>query len=298
MPIDRNKVGINMNGRKRIYNAVNVFVILLVVIAFLTKYRDIKFIFMRQNVGAIVIITATVCLVHLIKASRLYLALYGADVAVWTYIKIYCKVTPASLVFPFKLGEFFRMYCYGVEIHNLLKGIVTVIFDRFMDTTALVTIILFAWIINGGHITLLTYALMLFLICILVLYFVYPGMYHFWKKYILKAKATEHKLAVLKLLDMSNALYQEIVGVSRGRGVILYFMSLIAWGVEIGSLVLLTGPSVKEPLSEIITQYLISAMGGGASAELNQFVFISVVLMLVIYIGIKLCGLLEKRKVY
>lgn len=286
-----------MNKHKRIYNAINVAVILLTVIVFLAKYRDIKYIFMGRNIDSIVIIAATVCVVHLIKASRLYLALYGTDVDVWTYIKIYCKVTPVSLVFPFKIGEFFRMYCYGVEIHNLLKGIITVIFDRFMDTTALVTVIFFVWIINGGHITLFTYALILFLVCILVLYFVYPGMYHFWKKYILKAKATEHKLAILKLLDMSNVLYQEIVGVSRGRGIILYFMSLIAWGVEIGSLVLLTETSVKESLSEIITQYLISAMRGGVSVELKQFVFISAVLMLVIYIGIKLYGVFEKRKI-
>ena len=286
-----------MNKHKRIYNAINVAVILLTVIVFLAKYQDIKYIFMERNIDSIVIIAATVCVVHLIKASRLYLALYGTDVDVWTYIKIYCKVTPVSLVFPFKIGEFFRMYCYGVEIHNLLKGIITVIFDRFMDTTALVTIIFFVWIINGGHITLFTYALILFLACILVLYFAYSGMYHFWKKYILKAKATEHKLDILKLLDMSNVLYQEIVGVSRGRGIILYFMSLIAWGVEIGSLVLLTETSVKESLSEIITQYLISAMRGGASVELKQFVFISAVLMLVIYIGIKLYGVFEKRKI-
>lgn len=285
-----------MDRHKGTYNIINIAVIFLAVLIFLIKYRDIMYIFKGQHLGHIIIIVVTVCIVHFIKASRLYLALYGSDITARTYIKTYCKVTPVSLIFPFKVGEFFRMYCYGTEIHSLFKGIVTVIFDRFMDTTALVSIILFVWVIKGGHITLFTYALLLFLICVLVIYFMYPGMYHFWKTYILKANATEHKLGILRLLEVSDTLYQEIADVSKGRGIILYFMSLIAWGVEICSLVLLNGASVKEPLSVTITQYLTSAMEGGSSVELKRFVFISVVLMLIVYIEIKLCELVEKRK--
>jgi hypothetical protein len=122
----------------------------------------------------------------------------------------------------------------------------------------------------------------------LLLYLLFPDVFQFWKKYILRAKATENKLAILRFLDKLNLIYKEITNVSKGRGIILYFLSLIAWAVEIGSITILNGLFREGQLNQTISDYLMSAMSGRSqSTELKQFVFASVILMVVIYIIIK-----------
>lgn len=226
------------------------------------------------------------------------MALYGYGVNLISYMKTYCKVTPVSVVIPFKLGEFFRMYCYGNQLGDGLKGIVIILLDRFMDTIALVTAILLGWAFNGGQITAFVYLLLVFLVFVLLLYFVYPGVYKFWKRYLLRAKASKRKLAVLKMLETLNKIYCEIENVAKGKGIILYFMSLLAWGVEIGSLTLLQGISKDGEVSQIILDYLASAMSGNQSIELKQFVIKSVVLLIVLYLVIKAGEMILGKKVY
>lgn len=164
-----------------IYNAINILVILVTAVMFILEYKDAQVIFEGKNIWNIILIFVVAFIVHFIKASRLYFVLYGSKIDICTYTKIYCKVTPVSLMFPYKVGEFFRMYCYGQNMKNMLKGIVTIILDRFMDTTALLTILLLIILFNGGKITAFTYILLLFLLCILLIYFVYPDIYIFWK---------------------------------------------------------------------------------------------------------------------
>ena len=284
------------NARQR-YNFINVVVILITAMMFFDKYIVTEQLF--RNIGLVqaLILILVVCLVHAIKAGRLYLALYGSEMSFLTYIKTYCKVTPVSVVLPFKIGEFFRMYCYGQQLNSYLKGIVIIILDRFMDTVALVTMILLIWIFNGWHITSFVYILLVFLLVIVLLYMIFPNVYSFWVKYLLSARATQHRLTALNILDKLNRIYKEITNVSRGRGAILYFMSLVAWIVEIGSVAILNGFAKGRQLDTEISEYLSSAISGNQSAELKRFIFVSIMILLGIYIAVKIGTMVsEKRK--
>ncbi len=284
------------NARQR-YNFINVVVILITAMMFFDRYIVTEQLFRNIGFVQILILILVVCLVHAIKAGRLYLALYGSEMSFLTYIKTYCKVTPVSVVLPFKIGEFFRMYCYGQQLNNYLKGIVIIILDRFMDTVALVTMILLIWIFNGWHITSFVYILLVFLLVIVLLYMIFPSVYSFWVKYLLSARATPYRLTALNILDKLNRIYKEITNVSRGRGAILYFMSLIAWIVEIGSVAILNGFTKGRPLDTEISEYLSSAISGNQSAELKRFIFVSIMILLGIYIAVKIGTMVsEKRK--
>lgn len=292
-----NKTGKLLVSKKRtLYNSINILVILLTAALFVYEYKDINGIFSGFTCASLPVLAVTVVLVHIVKAGRLFLALYGLEIACKDFIKAYCKVTPVSVIIPFKLGEFFRMYCYGTLIGNVFKGIVIILLDRFMDTMALVTVIILVWMINGGSMASFVYTLFVFLVFVLIIYFVYPGVYKFWKKYLLKAKASEYKLSVLRLLERLNTIYCEVENVAKGRGIILYFMSLIAWGVEIGSLYILNGIKGQGQISNGIYEYLTSAMSGSQSSELKRFVIASVVLLIVIYLIIKAGEMLIGKK--
>lgn len=112
----------------------------------------------------------------------------------------------------------------------------------------------------------------------------------------MRAPATEKGLAALKMLEMLRVVYSEIEGVVKGRGILLYFMSLVAWGAEIGSVILLNEIAGGGGLDTIITDYIMSALGGSQSVELSRFVFASVVLLMVTYVVIKFIEGCRKRR--
>lgn len=277
-----------MNKKNVQYNIANIFVLLMTALMFILRYNDARELFAGYKLRTVVILIITVSLVHIIKAIRLFFALYGTEIKTIEFIKTYCKVTPVSVVFPAKIGELFRMYCYGKLIGSIFKGSVIILFDRFMDTVALVTVILGGWLLNGEKPNTLVYLLLLFIILVISTYIMFPGIYKFWTKYLLKAKASEYKLTTLKYLQRANTIYCEIETVAKGKGSILYIISLFAWSIEIGSLYIL-GKN-KEML-----EYLNSAINGNQTPELKKFVVISVVLLVTTYAITKACELFLKK---
>ncbi len=285
-----------MKNKECRYRLINLSIISVTVLLFVYNYRDVSSLFSDTDFFSWFIILTTVILVHLIKAGRLYLALYGSEITLSSHIKIYSKITPVSVILPYKLGEFFRMYCYGRQLGNNLKGIVIILLDRFMDSIALASMLLLIWILYGGHIIPFVYVLIGFLVFAMIAYLIFPGIYSFWKKFILQSKATKRKLMLLKILDSLNMIYREIESVTKGRGILLYVMSLAAWAVEMGSVVVLHGGSDQYSMNQEISEYLLSAMGQGRFVMLRLFVYISIVLLIAVYVVIKIVEILSVER--
>lgn len=285
-----------MNKQVRIYRFINIAAFAITALIFIDTYKNFVNIFCGMNSAAFLILAATVCLIHFIKAERMYLALYGSETGHMQYLKIYCKVLPVSMVIPYKLGEFFRMYSYGRQLGNMLKGIIIILLDRFMDTAALMTIILLFGLFNGSYIPFFIYLLLIFLVLVLLVYAVFPGICQFWKKYFLRVRATENKLIILKMLRTLNMIYEETARVVKGRGIILYFMSLAAWGIEMISIGLLNGVVRGDKLNQAIWRYLTAAIGGGRFVQMDRFVFVSIIMLLAMYSAIKMEEVLNRKK--
>lgn len=277
-----------MNKRMFVYNLINIFVLLATALIFVFSYITTN-IFVGISWEIIAVLTVTVIIVNFLKAFRLYFALYDSDIGIYGYSKIYCKVTPISILFPFKIGEFFRMFCYGYAINNMLKGTVTVVLDRFMDTIALITMIIVVSAVTGGEMIIpLVYLLIGFLAVAVLLFLVFPGAYKYWRKYLLRADGTPLRIAALKLLENINLVYAEISNITKGRGIILYVISILAWATEMGCVALLNRISEHSNLTEKMSSYLASALSTSKSIELKQFIFISVIFLIVIYVFVKL----------
>lgn len=285
-----------MKRERMTYITINLAVAVITLGIFLSAYGNPASVFEGRDIRYSLVLVAGASMVHLLKAGRLYLALYGTGIPFAAYVRMYCRTAAVSMVLPFKLGEFFRMYCCGRQLGSLLKGAVIILLDRFMDTMALAAVIFLVWAFNGGAMTLFTYLLLIFLVFLVLLYCGFPGVYQFWNRYLLRAEATEKRLAMLKLLKRADLVYEEIRNVSRGRGLILCAMSLSAWAAEIGSLALLNGLSGEGELGRMVSVYLVSAVGTGESGELRQFVAVSVMLIILVYLGIKGTEMLRGRK--
>ena len=287
--------GEKMKKHTLIYNLINILLLLTAALFFFFIYSNGE-LFVDSNVGYISIIAISVILVHFLKAIRLYFALYGIDIKFKDYLKIFCKVTPVSILLPYKSGELFRMYCYGIQTGNMLKGIITVVLDRFIDTIALLAMIVAVLAVLGGTITPLVYILIAFVVTVFLVFAMFPGTYKYWLKYLLKANATPKRITTLKLLNKINIVYNEIAFITKGRGIILLFLSLLAWTIEIGTVSILYKLNGSTDISGKISEYLSAALTGTQSVELKQFVFISVILMLSIYVIVTIFDLIATER--
>lgn len=278
-----------------IYNLINALFLLTAALLFLINYSKGE-LFVNTKISYIGIIVINVILVHFLKAIRLHFALYGIDISFRDYLKIYCKVTPVSILLPYKSGELFRMYCYGIQTGNMLKGFITVILDRFIDTIALLTMIVVELAVFGGTVIPLVYILIVFIVTSFALFAMFPGTYKYWTKHLLKSDATPRRITTLKLLNKINIVFNEIVFITKGRGVILLFLSLLAWTVEIGTVSILYKLNDGTDISGKTSEYLTSALVGTNSIELRQFILISVILMLLIYLIVEIYDLIAAER--
>ena len=279
------------------YKLINILVIAISMLVFTFEYYDSGQLFKNINLCSIIVFLILVVVVHILKSVRLYLALYYSELKWSDFIKVYCKVTPVSVVLPFKIGDVFRMYCYGQLVGNLLRGVVITMLDRFMDTAALVTVIILTWFLAGGKMDLLVYLFVIFLIITCVIYFVYPGIVRIGRKSLLKSNATERRIAILGVLKKFDEIYKEIDGVTKGRGIILYILSILAWGIEIGSLYIISTINNTKQIDNDVFEYLRAALRGNKSLELKRFIIVTILLLMGVYIIIKILYTVNKKDI-
>lgn len=279
------------------YKLINILVIAISMLVFIFEYYGSGQLFKNINLCSIIVFIVLVVVVHILKSVRLYLALYYSELKWSDFLKVYCKVTPVSVVLPFKIGDIFRMYCYGQLIGNILRGAVITMLDRFIDTAALVTVIILAWFLAGGKMDLLVYLFVIFLIIIYVIYFVYPGIARIWRNSLLKSNATKSRIAILGVLKKFDDIYKEIDGVTKGRGIILYILSILAWGIEIGSLYIISTINNAKQIDNDIFEYLRAALRGNKSPELRRFIMVTIVLLMGVYVIIKILDTVNKKDI-
>lgn len=265
--------------KRSVYYAVNILIFIFSALWIINYYGNIQIPFAEWITPAFCITVCSVILVHLLKSIRLYFALLGNKISLITYWKQYCKVTPLCMMLPLKVGEIFRMYCYAYQIGNFWRGMLIVLMDRFMDTMALVTVIFVLWMIRGVTFSTLFLVLFAFVFCVIFFYLIFPSIYHYWKTYLLKSKASHRKIWALKALTYFHNIYIEVKNVVYGKGSILYLLSLTSWIVEIGSLKLLN--PLKNDM--LMIEYLNAALKGTEFILLQQFVFASTCVMLAAY---------------
>lgn len=270
--------------RDRTYVIVNIMVCVFTLFWFVRDYIIKQPVVFQGKVLPFVAFCIAVMLVHVIKALRLYFELYGTGIDFKIFAQTYCKVTPVTMIVPWKAGELFRMYCYGYCIGDLAKGVVVILLDRFMDTVALLTMIGLVWMFNGGKPLGIVFIFAVFLILLVFIYCAFPGVYVFWKMYLLRNRASKRTIWGLERLEDMYKLYEMVTDVVKGKGVVLYFCSLMAWLVEIGSIFIVSGITLSERINVSILQYLTSAVTGADVNNLKRFIVVSIIIQIMFYI--------------
>lgn len=275
-----------MNQKRDVrYNVINMIVLIITVLSYVRLCgANIRNIVSRFTTGYYICIVLTVICVQLIKCIRLYFMIAGKGMTFEQHMKQYCKCIPVSMVLPFKTGEVFRAYCYGYQMKKYARGIIIVILERFVDTFALVTVSLLFRIVLPYRLTHIECILIIFLLGMIICYIIFPGLYRYWNNYLICARTKKRNIVFLHGLEVVNNFYLEISSVCKQRFSILYVLSVVAWFIEVGGLIICNRIAGEGYGSEVISSYLMSSLTGTSHAFLVQFIFISVLLLLTLYI--------------
>ena len=190
-----------------------------------------------------------------------------------------------NIVFPFKVGDIYRAYCFGTCIDNYIRGIVIILFDRFIDTAALISLLPLLSFFAGTEMVGIVYFLLCFILGIIIVYFSWPGFCSFWKDFLLRRRSTIATLKAISLLDTCERIFCEIRMTARGRGIILYFLSLVAWTVEMLGVAVLAGVS---EIGRQMGEYLVSVVRGDQTTPYRSIVVLSYVFLMAFYLVISM----------
>lgn len=283
-----------MVKQKRVYAVIHMFVLFAVMAVFCRVFAPDPDGMQRISWQTAGLVLLTAVVVHGLKAFRLYFALYGKGVSFQNHMKQYSKTVIVSMVLPVKSGDLFRAYCYGSLVQSWYSGIVLTVLDRFADTLALVTMMLLMEAAGISQAIPLLYVLLAVLSGMFVCYLICPEICGYWKKYFLRLDASVRRNRVLRSLDYLEHAYAEVAAVVKGKGVILYALSLMAWAVENGGLVILDRILAGQCTGQAVSMYLTAALAGTESAYLKQFVGVSVVLLSLLYLLFSISGMIRR----
>ena len=269
--------------KRKIYNVLNILVLLLTVLLLSRALLHQDFSFVLHNPLVCLIMIVTVILVHGIKVFRLYLELLDRKLPFGLFLRQYCKITPVSMILPLKAGDLFRCYCYGYYIGDWMYGIAVILLDRFVDTAALMTVLVLFVLPLGNAMPAVSFVLLAVLFALSFIYFALPGLCQYWNRYLIAGRGSTRKLFALTVLARLEAAYRDIHRVVQGKFLLSYMLSVVAWLVEIGGLAL-TVSLLRADLGAAMSAYLFGAMWGGKISYLSGIILFGTVLLLLLYL--------------
>lgn len=222
-----------------------------------------------------------IALLQGLKAIRLYVLLLWR----WQgdYFPNYGKMLLVSLAFPFKLGEFYRIYKISTKVNSPLFSIVVVLLDRFFDTIPLVAIFVFSALIQKTSISIVIWIIISAFVFMLFGFIAFPSFYRYFNHYIIMTRPSKSKLWILKTLDLFQNIYLMAKSSVRDRVAILFVISIFTWGVEYLALLTLSqGINIIFDFSAFLT-YLESAFLSQPNLLLSYYFSITSLFVLCLF---------------
>ena len=102
-------------------------------------------------------------LVNGMKGIRFYIALFGGKISFHKFLKMYAETMGLNMILPYKSGEICRGAYLGKIMGSYFVGYSVVLFDRFVDTFALVTVLFFWSWLKDKTIGMIVFTFIIFL---------------------------------------------------------------------------------------------------------------------------------------
>lgn len=191
------------------------------------------------------------CLIHALKCFRQYLLLIESGIHMSDFVKIYIKTTFCSIVLPYKSGEIFKVYEYGYRVNNYMKGLLTVIVDKFFDAILLLLFFIPYEIKKKNGLSELTLILLFFVIALCIIYICFNTTYYYLNKHFIKNGNVKRNVITLKVLEQIYEIYNYVKELIKGRVLLLLILTVLAWALEWLFISILNGGSFIDYINAI-----------------------------------------------
>ncbi len=245
------------------------------------KYEDIIII------GSIIVIFL---LIHILRMFRLYILLIEEKIPIKEFVKLYMKTTFINTVIPFKLGEFYKMICYGEKLKSFSAGISLVWIDRFFDSVILMILMIVAS--SFKIISPIYVILSLFIVFSILIYLTFENTYKYFNLLVLEKGRSKRSTIYLEIIDETKKIYKKARNMIKYRSVPVIFLSALIWGFEylIAYLIINQLFNMEFSLS-IFTDYIndVFMIFNTKYVNISEFnIGIMLIIFVIIYIFIKL----------
>lgn len=219
-----------MEKKGKLYYIINI-ITLTVSILLLLIYVSNNINLINITISELIIYLIFFIGLNIVKYVRQYIIFLEEKISLKRYTKLYIKTTLVNIILPFKLGELFKMYCFGKKIGNYKKGIIGTLLDRFVDTVVLV-LFLVPIELELGMLSTITILLITFVVIMIIFIIAVPNTYKYLNKFLIVNKPSKLSLHILKGLEQINELYQYGLQLFKGRVYLLAIMSIISWYID------------------------------------------------------------------
>ena len=273
-----------------VYNFINAFFLLGAIL--LIYYSGI----LEMNFSALQLISliGIFLLIHTLKFIRIYFILLEERIEFKRMIKLYIKTTFVSVIYPYKIGELFKMYAYGNEISNYPKGIISVLIDKFFDAIILCIIIIPYGLIASESISMVSVILLIFIVLVSIIYFTFNSTYYYLNKFFIIKNKNKKGLIVLNILEKLNGIYKSTKELLKGRTLLLIILTFFIWLLEAVLIYFMSYyMNIKANLLTIFN-YINDAFFGTNNVFVNNYVYLCTAIFLIIivlmYFKKSICG--------
>lgn len=271
--------------RKQLYASMNGLVLLFAVLFVVQKEREAGGIQLDNKASIwlmILLFFIGLLVVHMAKLLRCYLVLMEHKISFARFIRVYIKTTFVNIVFPFKLGELFRIYCFTKETKDVKIGFLSVLIDRFFDTCALLVLLVpFEWYV-GEWLSIVSILLLFFVLGIVFIYWIFQPTYQYLNHFLIMNTSSRRTVDFLTYLETAKAWFDYIKDLITGRYALIFLCSCAGWVAEFGVLTCMT--TVLGQNFGIIgfVAYIESIFSAGAGTVLDVYTTISSLIFAVV----------------
>lgn len=271
-----------MKNKNALYYLINfLFLAGAILLVNYTKILDIHF-----SIGELIILVVMLLIIHSLKFLRIYFILLEDRVPLKRMIKIYVKTTFASIIYPYKIGEIFKMYSFGNEVKSYSKGIIAVLIDKFFDAIILCSVLIPYEIIKNKSISNLSILLLAFIIAIIIIYLTFDSNYKYLNNFFVTKIKSKKSLIALRLLEKLNNIYKYAKGMLKGRQLILVSLTAIIWILESIFVILMELYMNMSTKFITIINYINDSFFGTSNILFNNYMHLCTLIFLIIMIYI------------
>lgn len=228
------------------------------------------------------IISIIILIIHFLKAIRFYFLTIDCKMSIKRFFLLYIKTTIISLVLPFKIGEFFRIYYYGKEMRNYKISMISVLLDRYFDTIPLLILLCISILISSKQFSWIIFLLSIFIVILTVCYLIFNSLYIYLNRFFIMNSFSRKGIKVLKVLKKLKQEKDYIQNALNNKIGLFLLISSISWILEY-ILLYYIAMTLKKFSLNVSTNYIISIFTGGDNFYSNIYRVISISYLIFIF---------------